>query len=258
MEEDSSPVATPRPQKLATLRQRTTVDFVLKRHAPGWVYTGGLLLTAVAGCVNAVAVASAYHAVTHMTGTVFAISLEFSRGQTDLAWRAAAVVTSFFLGAALSGFIVQQSSLQTGRRYGVALMVEGAILLGAWFALSRQSVAGEVLAAVACGLQNALATSYSGAIIRTTHMTGIVTDLGIAIGHWLARQPVEWFRVRLHLVLLLGFTSGGALGALVFPTLGATTLLIPAAAVFVAGLGYTVQRQLQRHTHQTHGAPPPA
>lgn len=233
---------------------RASADYrlvdVLKRHAPGWVYAGGLLLTAVAGSVNAVAVASAYHAVTHMTGTVFAISLEFSRGQTDIALRAAAVVTSFFLGAALSGFIVKQSTLHAGRRYGIALMVEGVILAGAWFGLTKQSVAGEVLAAVGCGLQNALATSYSGAIVRTTHMTGVVTDLGITIGHWLARQPVEWFRVRLHLVLLLGFTSGGALGAVVFPVLGPATLLIPAAAVFVTGLVYTVQRHLQRHDHR--------
>lgn len=228
---------------------------MLKRHAPGWVYAGGLLLTAAAGCVNAVALGSAYHAVTHMTGTVFAVSLEFSRGQTDIALRAAAVVASFFVGAALSGAIVQQSSLHAGRRYGVALMVEGVILLGAFIGLTKQSIAGEVLAAVACGLQNALATSYSGAVIRTTHMTGVVTDLGIAVGHWLARQPVEWFRVRILLVLLLGFTSGGAMGALAFPVLGATTLLIPALTVFVAGLVYTVQRHLQRHTHQ---AQPPA
>lgn len=216
------------------------------------------MLTAVAGCVNAVALGSAYHAVTHMTGTVFAISLEFSRGQTDIAVRAAAVVASFFLGAALSGFIVQQTSLHAGRRYGVALMVEGTILGAAWFGLKEHSVGGEMLAAVACGLQNALATSYSGAIVRTTHMTGIVTDLGTAVGHWLARQPVEWFRVRLHLVLLLGFTSGGALGALAFPVLGAATLLFPAVAVFAAGLVYTVQRHLQRHGHETHGEPPPA
>lgn len=213
------------------------------------------MLTAVAGCVNAVALGSAYHAVTHMTGTVFAVSLEFSRGQTEIALRAAAVVASFFIGATLSGAIVQQSSLHAGRRYGVALMVEGVILLGAFIGLTKQSIAGEVLAAVACGLQNALATSYSGAVIRTTHMTGVVTDLGIAVGHWLARQPVEWFRVRLHLVLLLGFTSGGAMGAFIFPTLGATTLLIPAVAVFVAGLGYALRRHLQRHAHE---AEPPA
>ncbi|MDP1918534.1 MAG: YoaK family protein [Myxococcales bacterium] len=222
---------------------------MLKRHAPGWVYAGGLLLTAAAGCVNAVALGSAYHAVTHMTGTVFAVSLEFSQGHTDVALRAAAVVASFFMGAVLSGAIVQQSSLHAGRRYGVALMLEGLILGGAWFGLTRQSVAGEVLAAIACGLQNALATSYSGAVVRTTHMTGVVTDLGIAVGHWLARQPIEWLRIRILLVLLLGFTSGGSLGALAFPVLGASTLLIPAGALFVAGLAYTIQRQRQRLAH---------
>jgi uncharacterized membrane protein YoaK (UPF0700 family) len=222
---------------------------LLKHHAPGWVYTGGLLLTAVAGWVNAVAVASAYHTVTHMTGTVFAVSLEFARGNSEIALRAMAVVASFFLGATCSGFIVQQSSLHVGRRYGVALMIEAALLTGAWLALERQSIAGEVLAAIACGLQNALATSYSGAIVRTTHMTGIVTDLGITVGHWLARQPVEWFRFRLHLVLLVGFTSGGTLGALVYPHLGPSSLSIPSMAILTAGLVYSLQQRLKRQAH---------
>lgn len=223
---------------------------MLKRHAPVWVYAGGLMLTAVAGWVNAVAVASAYHAVTHMTGTVHAVSLEFSRGNSEVALRAAAVVLFFFLGATLSGVIIRQPTLHAGQRYGVALMVEGTLLAGAWFGLRSGSVTGEVLSAVACGLQNALATSYSGAVLRTTHMTGVVTDLGINIGHWLARQPVEWFRVRLHLVLLAGFVTGGALGSLVHGSLGSASLLVPATFVFVIGALYTLQRARQKHEHR--------
>lgn len=207
------------------------------------------MLSAVAGCVNAVAVGSAYHAVTHMSGTVFAVSAELAHGSRDVAMRAAAVVVSFFVGATLSGALIRQQTLHAGRRYGVALIIEGVLLTGAWVGVRANHVSGEVLAAMACGLQNALATSYSGAILRTTHMTGIVTDLGIAIGHWLAREPMEWFRVRLHLVLLLGFTSGGAMGAFGFSLLGANTLLIPAVTVFCAGLAYTIQRQLQRRAH---------
>lgn len=207
------------------------------------------MLSAVAGCVNAVAVGSAYHAVTHMSGTVFAVSAELAHGSRDVAMRAAAVVVSFFVGATLSGALIRQQTLHAGRRYGVALIIEGVLLTGAWVGVRANHVSGEVLAAMACGLQNALATSYSGAILRTTHMTGIVTDLGIAIGHWLAREPMEWFRVRLHLVLLLGFTSGGAMGAFGFSLLGANTLLIPAVTVFCAGVAYTIQRQLQRRAH---------
>lgn len=222
---------------------------MLKHHAPGWVYTGGMLLSAVAGCVNAVAVGSAYHAVTHMSGTVFSVSAELAQGDRVVALRAAAVVVSFFVGATLSGAIIRQQTLHAGRRYGVALILEGLLLFGAWAGVRAHHMSGEVLAAMACGLQNALATSYSGAVLRTTHMTGIVTDLGIAIGHWLVREPMEWFRVRLHLVLLLGFTSGGAMGAFGFSVLGANTLLIPAVTVFVVGVAYTIQRQLQRRSH---------
>lgn len=223
---------------------------MLKHHAPGWVYAGGMLLAAVAGCVNAVAVGSAYHAVTHMSGTVFAVSAELAHGERVVAMRAAAVVVSFFAGATLSGALIRQQSLHAGRRYGVALMLEGVLLGSAWVGVRANHVSGEVLAAMACGLQNALATSYSGAILRTTHMTGVITDLGIAIGHWLAREPMEWFRVRLHLVLLLGFTSGGAMGAFGFSVLGANTLLVPAVTVLVAGLAYAVQRHLQRREHE--------
>jgi uncharacterized membrane protein YoaK (UPF0700 family) len=229
---------------------------MLRRHTPGWVYAGALLLTAVAGCVNAVAVASAYHAVTHMTGTLFSVSFEASRGHGEVAVRAAAVVACFFAGAALSGFIVQQSTLHAGRRYGVALLVEAGLLLGAWLGLRERSVSGEVLAAVACGLQNALATSYSGAIVRTTHMTGIVTDLGITLGHWLRRQQVEWFRVRLHLVLLAGFIAGGAVGTTAFGVLGTETLLLPAGAVALAGTLYVLRHQAERaHATAEHHGP---
>lgn len=222
---------------------------MLKHHTPGWIYAGGLLLAAVAGCVNAVAVGSAFHAVTHMSGTVFSVSNELAHGNPEIALRAAAVIVSFFLGATLSGLLIRQSTLQAGQRYGVALLVEGGLLVGSWLGVRSGLAVGEVLAAMACGLQNALATSYSGAVVRTTHMTGIITDLGIAAGHWLARQPVEWFRVRLHLVILLGFALGGAVGAFGFKIFGATTLLLPAGTVLTSGLAYTIRRRQQRQRH---------
>jgi uncharacterized membrane protein YoaK (UPF0700 family) len=37
--------------------------------------------------------------------------------------------------------------------------------------------------AIACGMQNAMTTRYSGAVLRTTHLTGMVTDVGLLIGH---------------------------------------------------------------------------
>lgn len=39
--------------------------------------------------------------------------------------------------------------------------------------------------AVACGMQNGMVTTWSGAVVRTTHFTGTITDTGLVIGHWL-------------------------------------------------------------------------
>src|SRR3546814_11590466 len=85
---------------------------------------------------------------------------------------------AFVAGAALGGLIVQDSTLRLGRRYGVALSLESLMLLAAIPLFRHQHLAGPLLAAMASGLQNAMATTYSGAIVRTTPLTGIFTDLG--------------------------------------------------------------------------------
>jgi uncharacterized membrane protein YoaK (UPF0700 family) len=67
-----------------------------------------------------------------------------------------------------------------------------------------------------------------------------VTDLGILIGHWLRREPLEVQRLRLLLVLLAGFLTGGALGAVTFQTVGAWSLCVPATVMVLAGVAFTV------------------
>ncbi|MCV5232039.1 DUF1275 domain-containing protein, partial [Escherichia coli] len=80
------------------------------------------------------------------------------------------------------GFFIESSALKLGRRYGVALCIEGRLLLLSLGFLVQGDLYGQYLASAACGLQNAMITTFSGAVVRTTHMTGIITDLGIMIG----------------------------------------------------------------------------
>lgn len=142
----------------------------------------------------------------------------------------------------MSGSIIADGQLKLGRRYGVALAFESAALFGAVLLLRQRAIAGEYLAALACGLQNAMATTYSGSAVRTTHMTGMVTDIGIACGHLLRGITVDWFRFKLYGVLLLGFFAGGVTGALGYDRFGYDTLLLPAAISGVTGLAYVVYR----------------
>jgi uncharacterized membrane protein YoaK (UPF0700 family) len=174
------------------------------------------------------------------------LSNELAAGRFSLAVYAVAVVVSFFIGSVLSAAIIRESALKLGRRYGVVLVIESALLFAACRMLMTGNYAGDCLAAMACGLQNAMATHYSGAVIRTTHMTGIITDIGIAVGLRLRGVAIDGRRVRLLLLLLAGFFCGGILGSLGYTHIGFATLLIPASLAGLAGVGYFCFRHWNR------------
>ncbi len=181
-----------------------------------------------------------------MSGTLTTVGTSLAENDPGMLVHTAAVFFSFFLGAFVSGLIVRQSTLQAGRRYGVALAIESCLLFAAVTFLREDLRLGDYLAAMACGLQNAMATSYSGAVIRTTHVTGMVTDLGIALGLFMRRQPVEWRRFRLYGVLLAGFLAGGFAGGLAFHRYGYDTLLFPAILSGCTGFGFALLKHLKR------------
>jgi uncharacterized membrane protein YoaK (UPF0700 family) len=228
---------------------------MLRQHAtPAWVYLGGITLTTIAGVINAVGFLGVHHqALSHMSGTVTVLGMELGRANYGVALHALAILAAFFIGCLASGAIISQGSLRLGRRYGVALSLESVALFLAVYFLRQGANVGDYLAALACGLQNAMVSSYSGSTMRTTHMTGMVTDLGIACGHFLRGAAVDWFRFRLYGVLFLGFFAGGVLGALGYGHFGYDTLLFPAVLSGVAGLGYTAIKHYQR-SHKAHPA----
>jgi uncharacterized membrane protein YoaK (UPF0700 family) len=104
--------------------------------------------------------------------------------------------------------------------------------------LNRQNVCGLYAAACACGLQNAMATTYSGTVVRTTHISGMFTDLGIFLGHALRGLPVDTKRMRMCLLVISGFLGGGIAGTLGFCAIGFFTLFIPAGITAGAALAY--------------------
>ncbi len=223
------------------------------RHAvpPFWVYLGGLALATTAGTINAVGFLGQHHqALSHMSGTVTFLGIGLGQTNYGLALHALSILLAFFIGCVISGAIIRQSSLRLGRRYGVALSLESAALFASVYFLRRDANIGDYLAAGACGLQNAMVSTYSGSTMRTTHMTGMVTDLGIAVGHLLRGTPVDWFRFRIYGVLFLGFFGGGLIGTIGYNHFGYDTLLFPAALSGIAGVGYTIIKHFERrHRH---------
>ncbi len=220
-----------------------------------WAWVGGAALAGIAGMVNAIGYLSYSHqAVTHLTGTASQLGIATSELSGAVATHLALVIAAFLAGAVLSGFVIQRQTLKLGRRYGVALGIEGLLLCAAALLMRHHHEAGSYFASAAFGLQNAMATTYSGAILRTTHVTGIVTDLGATLGHALRGLEIDSARIRLYLLVLGAFVLGGALGSVLFRMVGTDALFYPAALTLLVAATYGAYA----HRARLRAAPPPS
>ncbi len=206
----------------------------------------GLVLAFVAGAINAGGLLAVGQYTSHMTGMVSSLADNLVLGRFELLLPALAAVTAFGLGAASTALMVNFARRRRlYSEYALPLLVEAVLLLA--FGVLGARLAAPALPftiALLCyimGLQNALVTKLSHAEIRTTHMTGIITDIGIELGKLLypnrdrSQAPVVANRQRLALLasLLGAFLAGGLAGALGFNYVGYLSTL-PLAALLCA------------------------
>lgn len=134
--------------------------------------------------------------------------------------------------------IVDDGRLIPGHPYGVILLLVAAALAAA------ATVAGlpegwrwaVPLGALAARLQNAMASSWHGLVIRTTQVTGIVTDLGLLLGRRLRRLPVREGDLALLATLWLAIFGGGVARAIAHQRIGLQALWLAAGPAAIGGL----------------------
>ncbi len=208
---------------------------------PKWVEAGALLLSLIAGFVNAVGLLGFDHqAVSHLSGTVTLLGTQLISSSLQTVLHLLGILLSFLIGSAIAGFLLPSSTLKLGRHYDTALFLEALLLVFAFVWLRHDSFYGHFFASAACGLQNAFATNYSGAVIRSTHVTGLFTDLGIMLGRFFRGEALDKRKVKLFLLIIIGFTLGGTAGALLYLRYQAMALLFPAAVCLVMSISYRV------------------
>jgi uncharacterized membrane protein YoaK (UPF0700 family) len=205
----------------------------------------GIVLCFVAGATNTGGFLAVGQYTSHMTGVVSSIADNLVLGQVALVLAGVASLVAFMGGAATTAWIVNWCLRQQFRSaYGVPLFLEAVLLLiFGLFGAGINVYAGlfvPLTVLVLCfimGLQNAVITKISNAEIRTTHVTGLVTDLGIEIGKllYLNRLPGEKKvlanrrKLRLHLTLVASFFTGGLAGAVGFKLMGYVSTVALAA-----------------------------
>lgn len=214
----------------------------------------GYSLAFMAGAVNAGGFLAIGQYTSHMTGIVSSMADHLALGEFVLALAAMAVWLAFVLGAATTAVLVNLAKRRNLRsRFALSLLVESGLLLLFGLAGSYLSDMRDFLAPVTVlllcfimGLQNAIITKVSGAVIRTTHVTGLSTDLGIELGKlmYLNRRDLPDLVVRanrdklaLHGLLILYFFIGGVTGALGFKHIGYSATMIGSAILALLAMG---------------------
>ncbi|WP_322025603.1 YoaK family protein [Burkholderia sp. BCC1977] len=211
----------------------------------------GFSLAFVAGATNAGGFLAVRQYTSHMSGIVSAIADQTALGDIRLVLAGVGSLASFLVGAGCSAVLVnwgRRRGLQS--QYVLPLLVEAALLLlfgllGSHLALWEAFFmpVTVILLCFIMGLQNAMITKLSGAEIRTTHMTGIVTDLGIELGklfYWNRSNAdvhahtviANREKLRIHGTMLASFFVGALAGAIGFKHVGYVST-VPLAAMLV-------------------------
>jgi len=220
------------------------------------ILPGAMALSATAGFVNSVVLGFFDTPVSHMSGAVSRLGLSIAERHSANAFGTLLVILGFLIGAIMAGVFVGATKLVPSRRYGVVMMVEGVLLLIATWLLRGNFIAGPMLAATACGLQNAMSSSYCGLMIRTTHVSGVVTDLGVMLGHWLRHRRIVAWKLKFLIGLLLSFGGGGFCGAFLDMIYGPICLLLAAISCFAAGAVFFAFMQHQNYLDEDENALP--
>lgn len=214
---------------------------------PAWIGAGSFALAFAAGSINVFTMSTMMgQAVTHHSGNSSSIVIALAHGDFVMALYIFSVLAAFISGSILSGYIIKDYHLKLGRRYGVSLIIEAVLIIFAFFILDIKPKLAVLFLAMATGLQNAMATTYSGAVIRTTHLTGLYTDLGVLLGNRLAGIDIPRKKLKILIDILAGFILGGFVNALLYPKMGKRVLLIPAGISVGLGLLYYFLRRLKK------------
>lgn len=222
------------------------------------------MLAFIAGAVNAGGYLAVRQYTSHMTGVVSAMADALALGDVVILLTGCGVLLFFIGGAATCAILVNWARRQgLHSEYAMPLMLEAALLIvfgllggnlerHAWLFVPTTVL----LLCYIMGLQNAVVTKLSQAEIRTTHVTGMVTDLGIEIGklfYWnrnrMGPQPMvraNRDKLRVHTLMIALFFTGGVIGAVGFSHVGFITT-VPLAAVLILLAAVPVLDDMRAH-----------
>ncbi|MCX2483792.1 YoaK family protein [Pedobacter sp. MR2016-24] len=221
------------------------------------------LLGLTAGMVNAEGFLGFSILTTNVTGhaALFAEKISLQDWHSSIA--VALWMLLFFAGAFLTSLILSVTGNNRRFSYFIPIIIEISILLFSALCGSKYDggfasqglFAGSLLFAM--GIQNALVSMVSGSVVRTTHLTGTFTDLGIELAQLIGaeeeKRVVIKSKIKLHTVIIFFFMTGAVSGAYLFHHIGFRSFYAPVFILCFALLYDLLRIKVERYYHvKTH------
>ena len=203
------------------------------------------LLSANAGLINVTGVLSIGILTTNVTGHFAFFAEELTQGQYKLALDFLLFILSFLFGSFFSSLLTEFFE-QKGKRSSHALPISIEIIIlffmGTYLYYTDEVISSTFIASIllfAMGMQNSLVTQISESTVRTTHLTGLFTDLGIELSQLFFHSSLpdknKLFKsIKLRLTIILFFLIGGVAGGYLFNYIKEATLILAAIILLFA------------------------
>jgi uncharacterized membrane protein YoaK (UPF0700 family) len=232
--------------QLSSMKNEPTGEIpVYERPDFYYIVFGGAILSMWAGYINVIFIIHLAFTVSHNTGTTSKMAMHLAKFELSNCFDKFLVLLAYVIGSTTIGFFNSKTKFYYSRKYGFFMMAEALVLYIATYLIEiNENFISIVITSYAMGLQNALFTNFSGAVVRTTHVTGLLTDIGLILGHKLRgrEKTTDLWRLIVLTPLLFGFVGGGFFAALAYEAMRLNSMYFPIAFLGLGGFIWTVWR----------------
>lgn len=177
-----------------------------------WIYP----LTFTSGMLNSIAVIFFSITVSHFTGAVSNLAHAIAKMDSKMAFTFFGLISLFFLGSFISGFFTNERSFDLQKRYGGILILLGILLIILTLVFNEARKGLVLCLPLILGVQNGMMLKYKDVIVRTTHMSGNITDFGAYMGHYFRGNKDDLRKALYSFWNIIFFILGGVVGTLYY------------------------------------------
>lgn len=212
-----------------------------------WI--GGL--TFLAGAINICAAMLFGMTITHYSGNVSNAAMALGRGELSTFTSIFSIIIIFFTGSTISGFLFHEQNSNIKKYYSILPILFGLVIIITYITHHKNIILA--IFALGMGVQNGTWLKVRGVKVRTTHITGYLTDAAFCLGAVLHGYKGEAWKMMFYIASSMSFFAGGVISTVIIKMLGFQTVVVLALLYILLGIHIHIAFLLDiEHEHLPH------